>query len=488
LSLKYHQLSQDVLNAMATGGGGRTALEILRQAQYSKHALLLLGTVMTAETVGHQQAEIARSGYDLLALAQRRDPLRADIVIRHPSVGAWANRTIVALRGGPSLPGAEPGGLATVAAAAAIRVGLVAEIDVPVSGRIVMLPSLGAVGPVDAGLAKVRIGRSYIEVTARDKRVAIPRDYREHAPGWQPLRQICPGSLELLIDDVDPFRMPAALHLTTPPSDLGRWPGIFREAWALLKRHHPTVATEVAALVGVIVPLATPLKGQVSSSSPETFGAIALSEPLDACTLASTLAHEVQHVKLSALLDMVSLIQPDDGRRFYAPWREDPRPATGLLQGAYAYVGVSGFWRRQRALGDGLEAHVEFARWREAAALVAGVLLRSGCLTNVGDTFVRGMAATLRAWQSEPVPETARRRAREKAEEHAARWESKFGPVSVSLSVRSGESRNRSRVGDPQPQRSCQDGHCQACRDTDLSCRQPGAPLPPQCPRHAGPG
>jgi len=40
-----------------------------------------------------------------------------------------------------------------------------------------------------------------------------------------------------------------------------------------------------------------------------------------------TLTHEVQHVKLCAVLDIVRLTLPDDGRRYYAPCnacREQP--------------------------------------------------------------------------------------------------------------------------------------------------------------------
>lgn len=54
-------------------------------------------------------------------------------------------------------------------------------------------------------------------------------------------------------------------------------------------------------------------------------------------------AHEVQHVKLGALLDLVELIKPDDGSRCYVPWRLDPQPTDGLLQGDSAYLDVSGF-------------------------------------------------------------------------------------------------------------------------------------------------
>ena len=56
----------------------------------------------------------------------------------------------------------------------------------------------------------------------------------------------------------------------------------FAGAWELLRLHHPTVAAEVAAVVSAVVPLASPAHGQVSSSSPEAFGAVAMSEPIDA--------------------------------------------------------------------------------------------------------------------------------------------------------------------------------------------------------------
>lgn len=430
MSIGYHRLPAELFDAMAAGGGGPVAAEVLSRAQHSKHALLLLGVVTTAEACGHGQSALARRGYDLLAAVQGQDPAAVSSVIRHPSVGAWARRTAAALRGGSGMPGATPGGLAAVAAAAAIRAGVPAEIEVPVHDGLVMLPSVGAAGPVDAEVATVRSTGGRAEVAAAGQRIAIADGYRDRAARWRPLRVLRAGAIELLVDDVDPFRMPAAPNLATA-ADSDLWSEVFAAAWALLEQHHPAVAREVAEIVTVIVPLARPPHGLVSSSSPETFGAIALSEPADACTLASTLAHEVQHVKLSALLDMVQLTRPDDGRRYYAPWRDDPRPVSGLLQGAYAYVGVSGFWRRQRELSDQLEPQVEFARWREAAALAAGVLESSGRLTPAGEDFVRGMSATLRAWRAEPVPGAASQRASEESSRHKTRWETRNGPIPV---------------------------------------------------------
>jgi HEXXH motif-containing protein len=157
-----------------------------------------------------------------------------------------------------------------------------------------------------------------------------------------------------------------------------------------------------------------------------------MSQPPDPCTLAVTLTHELQHIKLSALLDVITLTRPDDGRRFYAPWRDDPRPVDALLQGAYAFLGVSGFWRRQRFQEDGaarIRAHAEYARWRAATALATGTLRSSGSLTWPGMEFVQGMARTLKTWMSEPVPEKARALAWQQDEQHRDRWQRVHGPI-----------------------------------------------------------
>jgi HEXXH motif-containing protein len=448
MSLAYHRLPASAFDMLAAGGGAG-AIGLLRRSQYSKHVLLLRGI-----------GEHAPAAYDLLARAQRRDPAAVGEVVRYPAVGAWAYRTTLALRGGPRRPGACADGLGNVAAAAAIRAGEPGEIPVStVDGRVV-LPSLGAVDVRDcspgaavsgvdasgAGIATVRITPEGARVRTAGGQVDIPARYREAAAGWRPLRPVLPAGGEMagiLVDDVDPFRMPAAAHTAVAP-DLGKWRPAFAGAWDLLRQHHPGVAEEVAAVIAVAVPLATPPHGQVSSSSPEAFGAVAMSEPADARGLAVTLAHEVQHMKLSAVLDLVALTRPDDGSRYYAPWREDPRPASGLLQGTYAHLGVAGFWRRERAAAPGAgggcggggadggaDADAEFARWRDAAALGCGTLLASDRLTSEGERFVATMTATLRRWLAEPVPERARRLAAAENERHRARWEGRHGPVRV---------------------------------------------------------
>jgi uncharacterized protein len=433
MTLSYHDISRDAFDALAAGGGGLGAVRELAAAQYSKHVILLRGVLAAAHKEGREQHLLASRGWDLLVAAQRRDRAATEQVIRHPAVGAWALRTVRACRGESAMAGAEPGGLGAVAAAAAIRAKLPAKIELEAEGGRVMLPSLGA-AVVAAPSAVVTIDADHAEVSSPGSRVEIPADPHRDAPGWAALRRVSVGSLSVLIDDLDPFRMPASQNVAPRLSavDFRRWQTVLEAMWPLFAQQHSAVAAEVAEATAEFVPLSGPADVQVSSSSSEAFGAIAMSEPPDRDTFAVTLAHEVQHLKLGALLDIVPLTMPDDGRRYYAPWREDPRPVSGLLQGAYAYLGVSGFWRRQRELTDGvsrLRADTEFARWREAAARAVETLRSSRRLTPVGVTFVQGMNRTLADWRHESVSTEAQAQARHEADLHLASWQAKHGPL-----------------------------------------------------------
>jgi uncharacterized protein len=179
-------------------------------------------------------------------------------------------------------------------------------------------------------------------------------------------------------------------------------------------------------MVTVIVPFLPPAEGQVSASAAESFGAVALSSSADQALCGAILAHEIQHLKLSAVLEIVALTMRDDGQRYYAPWRSDPRPISGLLHGAYAFMGISAYWRRQRHAAEGkarLRADTEFARWRAASAEVADTLYASGRLTQAGQHFVERMRLTLSGWQHEPVLPAAQAAALRTAELHKAQWE-----------------------------------------------------------------
>lgn len=428
--LTGHFIPRHLFEALAAGRGGPKAMEALAAAQRSKHLILLRGVLQAARAADDEQARLAQRGYDVLIAAERRDPAAAARIIGYPGVGAWAMRT---LRGEVTGTSAGPARLAAVAAAAAIRAGCDIEVPVPTHSGKVCLPSLG-VATADADRVTVRCAHGRAQVRWAGGRVDVPADLQQDVPGWHGLRRVHLGDLELVIDDLDPFRMPAVADLAARLSahDAAYWKQLLRQGYRLLAATEPGTAAEVAAVVTAIVPLAPSAHGQLSSSTPETFGAMAMSKPADGYACAVTFAHEIQHLKLSALIDIARLTVPDDGRRYYAPWRADPRPIAGLLQGAYAYLGVTRFWRAQRPLATGpnrIRADSEFALWRAATTRVIDTLLSSGQLTAIGADFVGGMTKAISAWQDEQVCAEARAIALETSQNHLNRWERDNGPV-----------------------------------------------------------
>ncbi len=208
------------------------------------------------------------------------------------------------------------------------------------------------------------------------------------------------------------------------PAQVAELRDTLHAAWPLLS---PASAAEIAAIVRVIVPYRAPDSGLVSTSSPQAFGTVAMSRQPDGYTCAETLVHETQHLKLCALLDLVQLTRPDDGQRYYAPWRTDPRPASGLLQGAYAFLGVSGFWREQRRAAPepgsppaGPGRVRALARRRRAGG---GNPARAAGSSPGRAGIRRGDGRVLDAWRREPVPDDARVVAQHMADRHRAQWQ-----------------------------------------------------------------
>ncbi|MCK2219659.1 HEXXH motif domain-containing protein [Actinomadura sp. ATCC 31491] len=405
-----HRVSDAAFAALATGGGGATAVGELCAAQASKHRLLVR---LLAE-----ESEAARRAYETLAELEDGAPEEVSRCLRHPAVGAWALR---ACRGR-----ADPGRLAAVALAAAVRAGAACRLEVPAGGRL-MLPSLGLLtlppGGPDRVMAAVEPDGdgAGVRVGALAVRVVPGRD----GPGWQALHRLPFGPhAAMTVDDLDPYRWPGDdVDGRLTEARRHHWSTCLGQAWDVLRASHRTVAAEVTTAVSVLTPILAGAREQHSASARDLFGAIALSDPLDGIGLALTLTHELQHAKLYALSDLVALTRPDDGRRFYAPWRPDPRPLEGLLHGAYAHAGVAAFWRRHLSdAGHGARAEVEFARWREAAHQVTGTLLDSGGLTEEGIRFVATLRDRLSLWLEEPVSAAAARQARLIAEGHRRAW------------------------------------------------------------------
>jgi uncharacterized protein len=403
-----HTMPQDHFDAIAAGYGDDASVSHLNAAQRSvRRALLRLVHDRASQDVGGTFA----GGWNLLTRMDNSSPGVVDEVLAHPYVRAWAERCLRT----PGAMRADAGHLASIAAAAAIRSGTLAELDVPVTAGYVHLPTLGRLRVGDTSTATLAArGEGDFEVRAASGKWHIDPGTKEEAnQDWQPVRELRAGGFAVRLEDTDSYRdchqWPVAGRLTA--DEAADWQAQFEEAWRLIEQAYPRYAPGVAAGLTTLLPLANDVAGrEISAAARQAFGAVAAALPASGADLALLIIHEFQHVKLGALTDMFDLCDREDQRVFFAPWREDPRPLGALLQGTYAHIAVTDYWRVRRHMETGPDALASaelFARWRMMTADAIETLAGSGALTPLGARFVDGMRATVEPWLGERVPGAA---------------------------------------------------------------------------------
>ncbi|MEU6904934.1 AAC(3) family N-acetyltransferase [Streptomyces coeruleorubidus] len=337
--LGRHVIEPAVFAALARARGGAVGVGLLRAGQLSKRMLMVRALLRSAD--GRAEAGAAEAFYRGLVELSRRDRALWRRVMLHPYLDEGLARAITALELG------EPADLRRLE-------------------RLTSQPG--------------------------------------HEP-WHRVRAECDGQLlELRLADRGPFRDVHG-HALAPPLTAGqtrRWEETLRAAWEILVRRHPWHAEALASCLTTLVPLLPNPDGTVvSSAARRAFGAVAASLPADPALLALALVHEFLHVQLGALLDLLPLHGPRTDARYHAPWRPDPRPAGALLQGTYAHLGVTDFWRAELAAGTGgARARREYDTWGGHTDAAAGTLLESGELLPAGERFVRELRTAVRR---EPV-------------------------------------------------------------------------------------
>ncbi|MET9225507.1 HEXXH motif-containing putative peptide modification protein [Lentzea sp. NPDC003310] len=384
-----HEMDPSMFADLAAGGGGPAAIELLARARRSRTVLLLHAVVSLAERSGHPGADLVRGTYEQLR-AVPTAALRA--VLDYPRVGAWAVRTTARLQSGAP---ATPEQLTAVLAAARVRAGVEGVVEVP-GGPLVVLPSLGTFRPSTSRPVQVVTTASGSVATDGEVRA----DLRAAGEHWRPvgrLRVEHDGlALVLAVDGTGEQNLPAQVraHDTLPAGQEDAWWERCSDAWRLLVTRHRPVAEEIAATLSVLTPLSTSGTGHAALTFASAFGCVAMSLPDDPRVMAVALAHEVQHGKLSALLDLFPLVDGLSPYRMHVAWRTDPRPPVAVLQGVYAHLAVSTFWSRY----TDREARAEFDRWSTATRAALRSLARSGTLTELGEIFVERMRLVTDSW------------------------------------------------------------------------------------------
>jgi HEXXH motif-containing protein len=445
-----HQLTQADLTELAGGRYTGSLIRRLRAAELSKNVLLLEAVRREAiRTEVDSVIAIVDSACAVLRAAQAAQPGVVAGLLTFPGFGLWAAESLMRLKAVAKRPEnqhdatsleAGVGHLAAFAAVAALRTGQRCRLSLSAPAGVIYLPTLGraALPPdgdpgradfvSDGRGAVVALGSGELRLTA----AGCP-DAGEAAAGWTPARSVVAeaGGLQirLSLEDSDPVLAqlvpsPSAIS----PEVAGEWQQRLDKAWRLLVRHHADVAHGLAEGLTAIVPSAELRPGQpVTATSGWAWGAVILSLPRDELSFAEALTHEFHHLVLAAVEDITALIGAAAHNDLcYAPWRDDPRPRSALLQGSYAFFGVAGFWLRQSRAGSAVgkqRAQVEFARRSQNVSDAVGELRGWAGLTEAGHLFVSAMADQLAEFLAEPVNPSARAIAQRINAEHRARWQ-----------------------------------------------------------------
>lgn len=410
-------LAERDLAMLLAGGGSSQIIGVLRAAQLSRHLVMLRGILDLAQERAPEDA--ARAGlqdsYQVLSDLDGARPGSLHGLIGYPYVGEWAATCLQRLRRSDDATDVplwlDLAYLGAIAAAAAIVLDVQAEVIVPVRDGLVAVPSIGslAVGNV-ARSGLVRLRRSdagYVQLEGSTQMSPVvclaPGD-----PEWLPLRRLRVvehgKTIDLLLDDADPYRDCHGAGGTGRLSEkeAADLEADLASAWRLLVARHGEQASAIAAGLRVLTPLRErPDGAAVSTTSRAAAGAIAVSPMRQPERLACSLLHESEHSKLNGVLGFVDLVQASRGRRFYSPWRNEPRPAVGLLYGVYAWLAVASFWREEaRAVPQDLLLAFESARSEGQLRVGSAMLAATGLLTDAGEAVVVAAESVVRSWRA----------------------------------------------------------------------------------------
>jgi len=375
-----HRLLRSEFDLLASARAAPGPVRALKRSRVSR-ALLLLRYILDG-------SPDLRPATRLLSEAHDINPAAVNALLISPWLSLWAAVCARDLTQRRHRLAAN-----AVALAAAARCGMRGRAMVlePYDGRI-MIPTVGL-------LARGGPGR----VTAEDL----------DGPWWWPVRSLtCVHSgrrIAIPLDDVDPYRgfhgAPVQSRLTAVQFDAVS--GSFREAWRLLVEQCPRRAAELAGGLMSITPLLSGDDGEIrSATSPEAFGGLATTMPVDGVEFAMVMVREFQHSKLSALCALAPL------------WRS--KPVCALVHRIYALTAVAALWRDLKTaepaeVGMGERATREFAFVRaQLRRALEGLAQGDPGLTAAGRRLMSRIDQTMKSLARVSVPAAIEAQARER--------------------------------------------------------------------------
>jgi HEXXH motif-containing protein len=423
---------------MLKGAGTPEVLSVLASAQQSRHLLLFRGLL---DAVRDEAADNAVTGYfwdnfQALCAIESNAPWEIADLLAHPHVGAWLAtclRRVMNPQDRPIPLWVDLGHLGAIAVAAAIRADVEVEATVPARLGTVVIPTVGClnIGSIpEWQMTQVRrLADGTLIVASDRKSVIVPLGEFREGEDWWPVRRLsvsCEGlTFEVELDDLDPYRSIHPLQTTgrLTEDEVEEWAENLASAWAILVTRHRACADSLVRGLRTLVPLAVPGSGWASSTSRHAPAAVALNRPRNGASLACTLVHEFQHTQLNLIMDIAPLHRDIDGPLYYSPWRDDPRPLTGVIHGLCAGVAVADFWRVEHEAGYlPAVAAVEFARTRRQVEIALNTLAASNSLTDTGAALAAAVNDVITSWANVTISTRCLSLGNDLTVDHEIRW------------------------------------------------------------------
>jgi HEXXH motif-containing protein len=138
----------------------------------------------------------------------------------------------------------------------------------------------------------------------------------------------------------------------------------------------------------------------VSYSHPEISDVIFVSvcrddSPHSQARVAESILHESMHLKLTLIERLVPLVKPNTGNTYFSPWRDEKRPARGVLHGLFVFRTILDFLRMIAGSQSSIADYVQ-KRQKQIIQEIGQLEHFDNCpdLTAEGATLVKNLLLT----------------------------------------------------------------------------------------------
>jgi len=213
----------------------------------------------------------------------------------------------------------------------------------------------------------------------------------------------------------------------TPTSTI-KWLSTLEEAWFLIDSCSSLLASEIFMGVQSLVPVHShAIDVHRSQTFREIPGLLVLSWMSDTSVIVEALVHEYHHHKLNALLNLDPIIvECSPEAIYYSPWRDDPRPLSGILQGIYVFQAVLEFGHKILKIDipllqeKRLQQRVYAAKQQLLTALK--VLKTNAEFSLIGQALIEAIEENIERVEPE-IAQTEKQLIDVRLKEHQQKWE-----------------------------------------------------------------